>query len=68
MRSRLFNLYELATPIEDLDIELSPYQQAAVDASFQAAMQSLIGILSVEQKQQLREYLLNETSTTELSI
>lgn len=50
---------------EDLSIELSPYQQAAVDASFQSALQNLVDILSVEQRQQLREYLLeDETPTT----
>lgn len=50
---------------QDLNIDLSPYQQAAVDTSFHSAMQSLLTMLSLEQKQQLMQYLSDETNLPE---
>ncbi|MEL6603967.1 MAG: hypothetical protein AAFP20_12150 [Cyanobacteria bacterium J06614_10] len=47
---------------EDLGIYLSPYQQAAVDVSFQSAMQNLLNILSSEQRQQLIQTLSEENA------
>ncbi|MGD1900558.1 MAG: hypothetical protein ACFB16_26925 [Phormidesmis sp.] len=53
---------------EDLNIDLSSYQQVAVDASFQSAMQNLLNILSLEQKQQLMQYLSDENIIPESSL
>lgn len=52
---------------EELNIDLSAYQQAAVDTSFHAAMQSLLAMLSLEQKQQLMQYLSDENIIPEFN-
>jgi len=52
----------------DIDIDLSSYQQVAVDATFKDAMESVIAILSVEQTQQLLQYLTEENSMTDFGV
>ena len=50
---------------EDINIDLSPYQQAAVDAVFRESFQRVLAILSVEQNRQLLQYLSEGTMTPE---
>jgi len=49
----------------DINIDLSSYQQVAVDAAFRDSFQSVIAILSVEQNQRLLQYLSEENTLPE---
>ncbi|MEO0458348.1 MAG: hypothetical protein AAF152_17450 [Cyanobacteria bacterium P01_A01_bin.114] len=51
--------------INALELGLSVYQQTAVDVALEEAMQRLLSILSVEQRQQFFQDLLDERSTAE---
>lgn len=45
---------------EDINIELSPYQQTAVNAAFRASLETVLAMLSIEQKRLLLQYLSEE--------
>ncbi|MEL7329633.1 MAG: hypothetical protein AAGJ69_07300 [Cyanobacteria bacterium J06559_1] len=53
---------------EDINIDLSPYQQTAVEAAFQDSLQRVLAMLTVEQNQRLLQYLSEEGAVTENSI